>query len=89
MILHLFLVQKYTKSKDKADFAVNLDFRFSQNPFSFNEKNGVNISLRSPLLISQKETREENLLLTMAGMDNKHASRNNASGRMIGARLPY
>lgn len=53
------------------------------------KKNGVNISLRSPLLISQKETREEKLLLTMAGTDNKHAGRNNASGRMIGARLPY
>ena len=53
------------------------------------KKNGVNISLRSSLLISQKETREENLLLTMAGMDNKHAGKNNASGRMIGTRLPY
>lgn len=53
------------------------------------KKNGVNISLRSPLLISQKETREEKLLLTMAGTDNKHAGKNNASGRMIGARLPY
>lgn len=53
------------------------------------KKNGVNISLRSPLLISQKETREENHLQTMAGMDSKHAGRNNASGRMIGARLPY
>jgi len=25
----------------------------------------------------------------MAGTDNKHAGKNNASGRMIGARLPY
>lgn len=32
---------------------------------------------------------EENLLLTMADMDNKHAGRNNASGRMIVAKLPY
>ena len=45
--------------------------------------------LNSYLLISQKETREEKLLLTMTGMDNKHVGRNNASGRMIGARLPY
>lgn len=53
------------------------------------KKNGVNISLRSPLHVSQKVTREENLLLTIAGTDNKHAGKNNASGRMIGARLPY
>lgn len=36
-----------------------------------------------------KETREEDHLQTMAGMDSKHAGRNNASGRMIVAKLPY
>ena len=48
------------------------------------KKMGLTLVCAAHCSFHKKETREENHLLTMAGMDNKHADRNNASGRMIG-----
>ena len=52
------------------------------------KKMGLTLVCAAHCSFHKKETREEKLLLTMAGTDNKHAGRNDASGRMIGADYP-